>query len=175
MAPTVLTRYPAGNCSPVGVLGKVDCGAATRSPVEEDDVKKSADELADRYVAVWNEPDADVRRKTVEELWTEDGVHLLEPPEEIVKRADEIGVAAILEARGHDDLYRRVTRAYDEFVAPGQFVFRRHGDVAALSDMVKLRWAMMPADGEEVLAVGIDLLLVTADGRIERDYQFIEA
>jgi len=106
-----------------------------------------ARELADRYVAVWNEPDADTRRKAVEDLWAEDGLHLLEPPEEIVKQAEEIGVTATLEARGHDALVRRVTRAYDEFVAPGQFVFRRHGDVAALRDMVKLRWAMVPAGG----------------------------
>ena len=143
--------------------------------MEEDDVKNSAEELADRYVTVWNEPDAEVRRKTVEELWTADGVHLLQPPEEIVKRANEIGVHAVLEVRGYDDLYRRVTRAYDEFVAPGQFEFRRHGEVATLHDMVKLRWAMVPAGGGEVLAVGIDLLLLAPDGRIRRDYQFIEA
>lgn len=134
-----------------------------------------AQELADRYVAVWNQPDPDTRRKAIQELWTEDGVHLLEPPEEIVKRAAEIGITATLEARGHEALVRRVTRAYDEFVAPGQFEFRRHGEVATLHDMVKLRWAMVPAGGGEVLAVGIDLLLLAPDGRIRRDYQFIEA
>jgi hypothetical protein len=134
-----------------------------------------AQELADRYVAVWNQPDPDTRRKAIQELWTEDGVHLLEPPEEIVKRAEEIGITATLEARGHEALVRRVTRAYDEFVAPGQFEFRRHGEVATLHDMVKLRWAMVPAGGGEILAVGIDLLLLAPDGRIRRDYQFIEA
>lgn len=134
-----------------------------------------ARELADRYVAVWNEPDADTRRRAVEDLWAEDGLHLLEPPEEIVKQAEEIGITATLEARGHDALVRRVTRAYDEFVAPGQFVFRRRGDVAALRDMVKLRWAMVPAGGGEVLAIGFDLLLLGPDGRIRSDYQFIEA
>jgi hypothetical protein len=134
-----------------------------------------AQELADRYVAVWNQPDPDTRRKAIQELWTEDGVHLLEPPEEIVKRAAEIGITATLEARGHEALVRRVTRAYDEFVAPGQFEFRRHGEVATLHDMVKLRWAMVPAGGGEVLAVGIDLLLLAPDSRIRRDYQFIEA
>jgi hypothetical protein len=60
-------------------------------------------------------------------------------------------------------------------VAPGQFEFRRHGEVATLHDMVKLRWAMVPAGGGEVLAVGIDLLLLAPDGRIVSDYQFIEA
>lgn len=131
-------------------------------------------DLATRYVAVWNESDADARRKAIEELWTEDGVHLLEPPEEIVKRATEIGVTATLEARGHDELVRRVTRAYDEFVAPGQYEFVPHGEPAALRDLVKLRWAMVPAGGGEALAIGIDLLLLAPDGRILTDYQFIE-
>jgi hypothetical protein len=138
-------------------------------------VNNSAEQLADRYLAVWNEPDPEVRRTSVEQLWTEDGLHLLEPPEEIVKRATEIGVTASLAARGHDELFTRVTRAYDEFVAPGQYEFRRHGDAAALQDMVKLRWAMVPAGGGEVLAVGIDLLLLGPDGRIVSDYQFIES
>jgi hypothetical protein len=133
------------------------------------------EELADRYVAIWNEPDAEIRRKAVAELWTEDGVHLLEPPEEIVKRAEEIGVTATLEARGHEELVRRVARAYDEFVKPGQLEFQRHGEVAVLRDMVKLRWAMVPAGGGDALAIGIDLLLLAPDGRIITDYQFIES
>lgn len=134
-----------------------------------------AQELAARYIAVWNEPDSEARRKAIQELWTEDGVHLLEPPEDVAKRAEEIGVTATLDARGYDALVRRVTRAYDEFVAPGQYEFRRHGEAAALQDMVKLRWAMVPAGGGEVVAVGIDLLLLGPDGRIRTDYQFIES
>jgi hypothetical protein len=138
-------------------------------------VNNSAEDLANRYLAVWNEPDADARRHAIEELWTEDGVHLLEPPEEIVKRATEIGVTATLEARGHKELFSRVTRAYDEFVAPGQYEFVRHGDAAALRDLVKLRWAMVPAGGGDALAIGIDLIHLGSDGRIVSDYQFVEA
>jgi hypothetical protein len=132
-------------------------------------------DLATRYVAIWNESDADARRKAIEELWTEDGVHFLDPPEEIVKRATEIGVTATLEARGHEELVRRVTRAYDEFVAPGEYEFVPHGEAVALRDLVKLRWAMVPTGGGEALAIGIDLLLLAPDGRIVTDYQFVEA
>jgi hypothetical protein len=135
----------------------------------------TAEEIADRYLAVWNEPDAGARRRSVEELWVEDGVHLLEPPEEIVKRASEIGVTAVLEARGYDALTARVRRAYEEFVAPGEYEFVRHGEAARLQDLVKLRWAMVPAGGGEALAIGIDLLLLAPDGRIQTDYQFIES
>jgi hypothetical protein len=38
---------------------------------------------ADRYLALWNEPDADRRRRMIAELWTEDGAHILQPPQEI--------------------------------------------------------------------------------------------
>jgi hypothetical protein len=91
-----------------------------------------------------------------------------------VKRADELAISATFEARGHAELVRRVSRAYDEFVAPGQFEFRRDGDVAALKDMIKLRWVMVPAGGGEALGGGTDLLLVAPDGRITADYQFID-
>jgi hypothetical protein len=137
--------------------------------------KNAAEDLANRYVAVWNEADADARKQAVQGLWTEGGVHLLEPPEDIVKRATEIGVTATLEARGHAELIQRVTQAYDEFVAPGQYEFVRHGEAAVLRDLVKLRWAMVPAGGGEALAIGIDLLMLAPDGRILTDYQFIES
>jgi hypothetical protein len=135
---------------------------------------KTAEELADRYVAVWNEPDAEVRRRAVRELWTEDGVNLLDPPDEVVKRAEELGINATFEARGHAELINRVTRAYDEFVAPGEHEFRRDGGAAVVRDMVKLRWVMVPVGGGDVLAGGTDLLLVAPDGRITANYQFID-
>src|SRR5256714_10032340 len=37
-------------------------------------------ELVDRHPAIWNEPDADRRRKAFRELWSENGVHILQPP-----------------------------------------------------------------------------------------------
>jgi hypothetical protein len=47
--------------------------------------------LVDRYVAVWNEPDAELRRKAIHELWTENGAHILQPPQEIRKAATGLG------------------------------------------------------------------------------------
>jgi hypothetical protein len=44
-------------------------------------------ELADRYVAVWIEPDTEQRRKRIAQLWAEDGVHILEPPLEVREAA----------------------------------------------------------------------------------------
>ncbi len=42
-----------------------------------------AGDLVRRYVAVWHEPDAELRRKAVHELWAEDGAQVLQPPEEM--------------------------------------------------------------------------------------------
>jgi hypothetical protein len=38
-------------------------------------------------VAVWIEPDTERRRKTITQLWAEDGVHILEPPQEVRQTA----------------------------------------------------------------------------------------
>jgi hypothetical protein len=136
----------------------------------------SAVELADRYVALWNEPDPDRRRELVADLWTEDGGHILQPPEEVreVAARPGIGLAARLEASGHAELEARAASAYEEFIAPGEFRFRRRDDVERLADVVKFHWEMVSTEGQ-VAGVGLEFLVLAADGRIRRDYQFIES
>jgi hypothetical protein len=133
-------------------------------------------ELADRYVALWNEPDPSRRRQLIEELWTEDGVHILQPPQEIREIAARpgIGLAARLEARGHAALEARATSAYEEFIAPGAFSFRRRDNVERVADVVKFNWEMVATDGV-IAGVGLEFLVLAPDGRIRRDYQFIES
>ncbi|MFC6083258.1 hypothetical protein [Sphaerisporangium aureirubrum] len=131
-------------------------------------------ELVARYVAVWHEPDPELRRKAIAELWTEDGVHLLQPPKEIREAAAALGVTPVLRARGHEDLQTRVTRSYEEFVAPGEFRFRPRDDAARLGDAVKFTWEMVPTAGGPPAGVGVEVLLLAEDGRIHTDHQFVE-
>ncbi|MGW5262595.1 hypothetical protein ACWEQG_16600 [Microbispora sp. NPDC004025] len=132
-------------------------------------------DLTDRYVAVWSEPDPERRRAAVRELWSPDAVHVLGPPEEMRKAAAGLGFERlVLEARGHDALELRVTRAYEEFVAPGTFVFRSCGDAEQLRDVIKFHWEMTARAGGDVAGVGLEILMLGADGRIVGDYQFIE-
>jgi len=135
-----------------------------------------ADELADRYVATWNEPDPDQRRVAIAELWTDDGVHILQPPQEIREIAARpgIGLSANLEARGHAALEARATSAYEEFIAPGEFGFRRRGNAERLADVITFTWEMVARSGEAV-GRGLEFLVLAPDGRIRRDYQFIES
>ena len=132
-------------------------------------------ELASRYVAVWTEPDAELRRKAIQELWAKDGAHILQPPQEIRKTAAGLGFSsATLDARGHDELEVRVTRAYEEFVAPGQFTFKARDNADRLHNVVKFTWDMVPAVGGEAAGSGLEILILDKEGHIETDYQFIE-
>src|SRR5918992_3769316 len=130
---------------------------------------RSATELAEKYVALWNEPDATQRRLMIAELWTEDGRHILQPPQEIRGIAVRPGLAmtAILEARGYDAIEARAASAYEHWVGSEGLSFRSCDDAERLGDVVKFHWEGV-AKNDEVVAVGLNFLVLTASGRIER-------
>ena len=131
------------------------------------------EQLAQRYVAVWSEPDRATRREAIEQLWAPDGAHVLHPPVEIRDAATALGfVHTTLVARGYDEIEARVTRAYDEFVAPGEYRFRSSGQAVRLHDIVKFRWEMVQVGGGEAVGGGVDVFVLDADGRVRTDYQF---
>ncbi|MBB4744897.1 hypothetical protein BJY16_008356 [Actinoplanes octamycinicus] len=139
------------------------------------DAQEATSRLVDRYVALWGEPDPERRRAAVQGLWTDDAVHVLKPPEEMRAASAALGFDdQVLEARGHAALEVRVARAHQEFVAPGAFEFRALGDADRLADVVKFRWQMVPRGGGDAAGTGLEVLLLAPDGRIVRDYQFIE-
>ena len=113
-------------------------------------------QLVDRYIAIWHEPDTEQRRRSVAQLWTEDGVQFLQSRE----------------IRGHKALEERVEAAHEEFVQTGGFLFRRSGGVQGHHDALKFTWEMVPAEGFDVAATGTIFLLLSEDGRIRLDYQF---
>ena len=135
---------------------------------------QTAAELAERYVALWNEPDADRRRRMIAELWAEDGRHILQPPQEIREVAARPGIAmpAILEARRYEEIEARAASAYEHWVGSEGLSFRGRDDAERLGDVVKFHWEAVAKDGE-LFGVGLNFLVLTADGRIERDYTFV--
>lgn len=132
-------------------------------------------DLAERYVALWNEPDPERRRAIVRALWTEAGGQILHPPQEIRAQAAALGFfASVLEARGHAALEQRVAIAHEQFVSPGDAAFRPRGTPVQLGDVLKFEWEYAPVDGSAATGGGTEFVLLAADGRIRTDYQFID-
>ena len=132
-----------------------------------------AQALADRYIALWNEPDPETRRKSVHDLWAQDARHILLPPQQMHEQAVGLGfTSAALEATGHDELHARVTRAYEEFVAPGTYVFRVQEAARGLRDVITFRWEAFHREEGRVTGGGRDFLVLDEAGRIRLDYQF---
>ena len=116
------------------------------------------EELAARYIAVWNEPDATARAASVATLWG----------------ADARACTSANEYVGLDAITGRVATSYDKFVAGQGYVFRALGPAETHHDGVRIRWEMAPSAGGDAVSGGVQFLLLDADGRIRLDYQFID-
>lgn len=110
--------------------------------------------IADRYLAVWSEPDPGLRRKAIAELWTSDGVEFVEGTQ----------------FRGHEELSTRIAHAYAEFVETGKFTVASVGDVTGYGLVVVFTIALVAPDGEVAWAARVFLVL-DSDGLIKEDYQ----
>jgi hypothetical protein len=131
---------------------------------------------AARYIAQWNEPDPAARAALVGELWAPDGVQVLvDPPQEIREAAAGLAFPVpSLEVRGHDALNARVTRAYEMFVAPGEYTFEVAGEAIRLgSSVLSIRWSMVAARTQQAVGGGLDIIALDGDGRIRSDHQFV--
>ena len=132
-------------------------------------------DLIKQFVAMWNEPDTEVRRRRVHELWAATGRQVIKPPQQILDIARPLGFPSpTLDVAGHDDLEFRVTRAYEEFVAPGDYVFRARPNRRRLENVVLISWEMVTTATGEAVGGGTDVLLLDDDERILGDFQFID-
>ncbi|MCX4099051.1 hypothetical protein [Nocardia sp. alder85J] len=111
--------------------------------------------IADRYTAVWNEPDAAARRVAVAELWTADGVEYVEGSR----------------FTGPDELDRRVAHAYSEFVGSGKYLATHADDVRRHGDIVTCTIQLVDPTTHEIAWAARVFLVLDADGRIREDYQ----
>ncbi|MCX4633993.1 nuclear transport factor 2 family protein [Streptomyces sp. RPA4-5] len=113
-------------------------------------------DIVDRYTAVWNEVDADRRRKAVGELWASDGYY--------ANVTDEY--------RGRDQIQQAIHQAYKDFVEKG-FAFTVR-DYQVNHGSLRMTWHMVPAGGGDVAAVGTEFIVLGPDGLIQSDYQFVD-
>jgi SnoaL-like domain len=113
--------------------------------------------LVERYVALWNEADAEKRKKAIAELWDESGGH----------------VAPTIVVRGYEELEARVERAHQRWVVEEQCRFRSRGDVGGHHNVIRFTWEMTNREGS-VESVGTDVFVLDDAGKIRCVYQFVE-
>lgn len=115
------------------------------------DVKR----VIDGYFAVWNEPDAERRRKLIAGVYAE-GATYLDP---------------IMSGAGHDGIDSMIAGAQAQF--PGH-VFRQIGKADDHNDCVRFSWELVGPDGKDIGIAGTDFATVTGDGRISAITGFLD-
>jgi hypothetical protein len=112
------------------------------------------DELAKRYIEVWNETEPAARRRGVDELWSEDARY----------------VDPLVDARGREAIAQAIGAVQGQF--PG-FVFRLAGPVDAHHDQGRFTWELGPA-GDEAPIAGFDVAVTDAEGRLQTVLGFLD-
>ena len=111
-------------------------------------------EIVERYIAAWNEKDAQRRRGLVDALWAEDGSYT-DP------LADAHGRAEI------DGLIGAVQQQFPEFV------FTLGAPVDTHHDQARFTWHLGPA-GAEPVVIGFDVAVLNGGGQIRSVYGFLD-
>ena len=104
--------------------------------------------LVDRYIALWNETDANRRQALIALTFAADARYL-DP---------------VLAGDGHDGIDAMVGAVHAKY--PG-YRFTRTSEVNAHHDRALFNWRLGPQDGP-VFVKGIDVAVVTADGRLKQ-------
>ncbi len=110
-------------------------------------------EIAERYVAAWNETEPRARRARVAEAWTAAG-HYLDP---------------LMEGRGHDGIDGMIAGVQARF--PG-LRFRLSGEPDGFGDLLRFSWELGP-EGSEALVRGTDFAVVE-EGRLKSVNVFLD-
>jgi hypothetical protein len=123
------------------------------TPTEENEMTATPD-LADRYLAAWNETDPAARQVALAELFTDD-----------VRYTDPLVVA-----EGRDALDATIGAVQQQFTG---FVFRLAGPVDAHHGQLRFTWELGP-EGQEAPIAGFDVALLDGDGRIRTVAGFLD-
>jgi hypothetical protein len=111
--------------------------------------------LVDRYLATWNEADAQARTTAVAELYTDDATY----------------TDPLAEVTGPQAIAELIAGAQAMF--PGH-VFQAHPAVDGHHDVVRFGWDLVPTVGGEPTVAGFDVAVLTPDGRIRAVHGFLD-
>ena len=110
--------------------------------------------VVDTYIEMWNEGDAERRRRLVGEAMTEDARYL-DP---------------VMAGEGIDGISAMIAGAQQQF--PGHR-FALHTEPDGHHDRLRFSWALN-ADGDDPVAIGTDFATISDDGRMRAITGFLE-
>lgn len=111
-------------------------------------------DLAERYIATWNETDTERRRALIARTFA-DAASFVDP---------------MMQGDGPDQIEALIAGVQSKY--PGHR-FRLHGKVDSHHDCVRFSWALVPPGGEAFVD-GTDIALVAADGRMQKIIGFFD-
>ncbi|MFD8497797.1 nuclear transport factor 2 family protein [Amycolatopsis sp. NPDC059657] len=111
-------------------------------------------DIADRYLAVWNETDPARRRALIADTFTEDASY-----------TDPLGAV-----RGHDGIDTFIAGAQAQFAG---LVFTLPAEPDAHHNLARFQWHLGAPGATEPLVIGFDVVVVT-DGRISAVGGFLD-
>lgn len=116
----------------------------------------NAAKLVESYLETWNETDPNARRSAVASAWAEDAQY----------------VDPLADVSGHDEISELIGAVQQQ--APGH-VFRLLDDrVDSHHNVVRFSWELVPASGDEPLAIGFDVAVAEENGRIRSVVGFLD-
>ncbi|HMH90710.1 MAG TPA: nuclear transport factor 2 family protein [Streptosporangiaceae bacterium] len=111
--------------------------------------------IVDEYLAIWNETDAEDRRKKIGQLWAADGTY-----------TDPLAAVS-----GRDSFSELIGAAQQQFsglqLVRGATYDEHH-------NIVRFTWNLVPGAGAEPVAIGFDVAEVNEVGQISNVYGFID-
>jgi hypothetical protein len=111
-------------------------------------------QLAEQYIAAWNETDPSARRALIGEIWSEDGRY----------------IDPLAEVSGRDQIDAIIAAAQAQFAG---MTFRLAGAVDAHHDQARFTWELGP-DGADAVVVGFDVAQWDADRRLALVLGFLD-
>jgi hypothetical protein len=109
------------------------------------------------YLSTWTEPDAENRRRNIDQMWAPAGRLMV----------SSLGITV----EGVADIAAHITRVHDDMIAGKGLVFA-YDQHAEAGDCLLLRWSMLAPSGD-VVGRGVDLVFRDAEGRAETVYMFM--
>ena len=112
-------------------------------------------DLIDRYIAIWNETDAEARHDLIARTWDEHASYR-DP---------------LMQGDGHAEIDAMIRYVQARFPAHR---LQRSGAVDHIQDRVRFAWQLAAASGP-VIAAGTDFGIVAADGRLQAITGFLDS